>query len=294
MNEQRAAEFAERRFRTQDDLELFYRDYGDPLSSQVPVVCLSGLTRNSKDFHALASNLCLERRVIALDYRGRGRSAYDPDPTRYTPKTYIGDVIGLLAAANIHRAVFIGTSLGGIVTMALSAALPAVMAGAVLNDVGPEMNPAGLSRIATSVGTGVALSDYEAAAAYLRGIYGGAYPDLDDAGWRDFAHRLFCNDSGTGVRLDYDLKISVSLQAAAESGGNIPSIWPIYHGLRNIPALVIRGVLSDILSAETFEKMAVEMPLARLLKVHNRGHVPLLEEPVCLEAIKNFLSDIAP
>jgi pimeloyl-ACP methyl ester carboxylesterase len=287
------APYAEKRFRSQDDLELYYRDYGDPLSDAVPVVCLSGLTRNSKDFHLFASALAPKRRVVALDYRGRGRSAYDPNPENYAPKTYVGDVVALLAAAGIKRAVFVGTSLGGICTMVLSAVLPAAMAGAVLNDVGPEMDPIGLSRIATNVGTAVNRADYNGAVQYLREAFASPYPDLDDAGWMDFAHRLFTEDKTTGgVRLDYDLNIAVGLRAAAEAGGNIPSIWPFYHGLKHVPVMVIRGVLSDILSDSTFRRMADDMPQTTLLEVPNRGHVPLLHEPTCLGPILKFLDGI--
>jgi pimeloyl-ACP methyl ester carboxylesterase len=285
--------FAERRFRSADDVEIYYRDYGDPLSPGVPVVCLTGLTRNSKDFHDLASRLAPRRRVLCMDYRGRGRSAYDPNPENYQPRSYVGDAIAMLTVTNVHRALFVGTSLGGLLTMGIAAALPSAVAGAVLNDVGPQMDTKGIERIASYVGTDVHVPGYEAAAKVQKTQFTAAYPDVDDATWLDMARRIFTEDKQRGgVRLDYDLNIAITLRKAAASGAATPPLWKLYHALREVPVLAIRGVLSDVLSPETFARMTEDMPHLTRLEIGNRGHVPLLDEPDCVTAIDDLIARV--
>ncbi|MGB1548561.1 MAG: alpha/beta fold hydrolase, partial [Alphaproteobacteria bacterium] len=145
MNET-SATYRSRHFLSQDGLRLYFRDYGDPLSEKAPLLCLAGLTRNSSDFHDLATRLMGERRILALDYRGRGRSDYDPDWRHYEARTYLNDIHHLLTATGVHRVVLVGTSLGGILSMALGAVMPMALAGVILNDVGPVVSTAGLAR----------------------------------------------------------------------------------------------------------------------------------------------------
>ncbi len=291
MNVQSNPGFVERRFRAQDDIEIYYRDYGDPNSPRVPLLCLSGLTRNSKDFHQFALHHAPHRRVLAMDYRGRGRSAYDPNWRNYHPRTYVTDVMTLLTVANVHRAVFMGTSLGGIVTMAMGAAMPSAVAGAILNDVGPELNTAGLSRIAGYVGADVRLPNFQAAAQALRIQFLNASPDLSEEGWLRFAQNVFVEDPARGdVRLDYDLNLALPFKEQSGADGKQPDMWALFHSLREIPLLAIRGALSDLLSADVFKRMAVDMPNLVQAEIPNRGHVPLLDEPECEAAIDAFLA----
>lgn len=291
MTAQSDTPYVERRFRTQDDVEIYFRDYGDPASPRVPLLCLTGLTRNSKDFHKLALRHAPQRRVLCMDYRGRGRSAHDPNWRNYHPRTYVGDVMTLLTVANVHKAVFMGTSLGGIVTMAMGAGMPSAMAGAILNDVGPELNLEGLSRIAGYVGTDVRLPDFQAAARALKDQFQGAYPDMDEAGWVQFARNVFVEDPAKGgIRLDYDLSIAMPFKEQSGAEGKQPDMWPLFRSLREIPVLAIRGKLSDLLGAEVFARMADDMPNLDRIEVSNRGHVPLLDEPECETAIDAFLA----
>jgi pimeloyl-ACP methyl ester carboxylesterase len=279
-------EFREGRFTSQDGLSLYYRDYGDPLGDAVPAVCLAGLTRNSVDFHAFAERASARRRVLALDYRGRGRSQYDPRPERYTPETYLMDVSHLLAATGVHRAVFVGTSLGGLLTMALGAFRPTALAGAVLNDIGPELDPRGLARIGGYVGKTSVPADWDEAVAQMKQLFAPAYPDLGEEEW--LAQTRMAFKAGPDGRLinDYDLAISRALaqQAAKPYDG-----WALFGALKDVPTLAIRGGLSDLLSEACFERMAGVKPDLIRVTVPNRGHVPLLTEPECVAALDAFL-----
>jgi pimeloyl-ACP methyl ester carboxylesterase len=279
------AAYRDGRFTASDGLSLAYRDYGDPLDERTPVLCLTGIQRNSKDYHALASRLA-PRRVLCLDYRGRGRSDYDPTWQSYRPEVYLGDILQLLAAAGVHRVVSVGTSMGGLLTMGLAAARPTCLAAVVLNDVGPQVDPAGLARIGVSLGKSVELPSREAAAQYLKANYSHAYPDLSDAEWLPHADRVFRQlEDGRHV-LDYDINLGKAVAAA----GPVRDLWPLFRALADLPVLATRGMLSDVLSEETFMRMAREKPDLQQVRVRNRGHVPLLDEPDCAEAVDRFLA----
>lgn len=283
--------FTEKQFVAPDGLQIYYRDYDDAQSKAVPVLCLAGLTRNSRDFAALATRLSTGRRVICMDYRGRGRSGYDTNPQHYVPPTYVSDVLGLLAATGLQQVVVIGTSLGGIIAMALAAAAPAMLAGVVLNDIGPVLMESGRVRIATYVGEDVRCASYAEAGARLRAQFHGAYPDLTTDQWTDFARNLFVEDAERGnLRLDYDLALAIPLKEQATQP--VPDLWPLFAALGSIPTLAIRGALSDVLAADTFDRMAAEKPDLIRVTVPNRGHVPLLDEPECVRAINTFLAGI--
>lgn len=280
------------RFRAQDDVEIFVRDYGDPDSAAVPALCLSGLTRNSKDFRDLAPHLAQGRRVLAMDYRGRGQSGADPNWRNYTPQAYVGDVLQLLTVAGLHKVGVIGTSLGGLVAMGLAAAQPGSLAGVVLNDIGPEIAAAGAGRIADYVGKRLLLPDMAAGAQQLRQTYAGAYPDLDEAGWLWLAEGTFRGHASGGVELDYDLKLGDAVRESANAGAL--NLWPLFDALAHVPVLAIRGALSDVLAAETLEKMQARRREQGLeldsVVLENRGHVPFLNEPAALAAIDAFFA----
>jgi len=272
-----------------DGLSLYYRDYGDAVWTTTPVLCLAGLTRNSSDFDDLAVRLAAAgRRVIAPDYRGRGRSSFDPEWQNYSAEIQLGDIETLLTVLNLHRVVVVGTSFGGLLSMGLAVTRPTVLAGVVLNDVGPEIDPDGLSRIAGYVGTPVSLASYDEAARHQMHLFSPAYPDLDEAGWMKMARASYRQAADGRLAADYDLNLGKALAAA----GPTPDMWPHFRALGAIPCLALRGELSDILSPETFDRMAVEVPQLRRVTVPRRGHVPLLTEPTCTEAIDEFLKSL--
>jgi len=280
----------ERYFESRDGLALYYRDYPAEESDRLPVLCLPGLTRNSRDFEALALRLQRAgRRVLTPDLRGRGRSQYDPNWSNYQPTTYLGDLAALQAAAGAERVVVVGTSLGGLLAMLIAATRPDAIAGAVLNDVGPEIASEGLQRIAQYVGRHTPVGSWEEAAAQARATYGLALPGLSDAEWLDFARRGYVEVDGV-PRLDMDPMIGEAVRAAPS--GAAPDLWPVYGALRPLPTLAVRGEISDVLSEATFDRMAREKPDLRRVTVARRGHPPLLDEPECVVAIDEFLSAV--
>ncbi len=280
--------YRERLFRAADDVPIYFRDYGDPASAAVPVLCLGGLTRNSKDFHRLSCRLAARHRVLCMDYRGRGRSGYDPDWHHYIPPTYVADAIELLKVADVGAVAVIGTSLGGLCAMGMAAAAPTRLKGVVLNDVGPVVNPDGLKRIAAYVGQDVRMPDLAAAAEALSRQFAAAYPDAGPDLWQDMAAGTFTRDAAAGDwRLDYDLTLGEAVRAQAAQP--VPDLWPLFRALGPLPVLAVRGALSDVLDEATFERMAVEKPdLVRLL-LPNCGHVPLPHLEPMQGAIEAFL-----
>jgi pimeloyl-ACP methyl ester carboxylesterase len=286
---------AERRWTSADGLSLFARDYAPGSGpARLPVICLHGLTRNSRDFEVLAPHMSAGgRRVLAVDVRGRGRSDWDPRPLQYNPAVYAGDVAALMAQAGLARALFVGTSMGGLITMTLSALRPDLVAGAVLNDVGPEVGAAGLARIAAYVGGTPAVANWAEAAAYARATNGAALPDLSDEAWARFARRIFREALAGGLALDYDPAISevFKVSPTAAPSAAPPDLWPLFAGLAaNRPLLLIRGAESDILEAGTAARMAAAAPHMARADIRGLGHAPTLEEPDAVAAIDAFLA----
>lgn len=270
-----------------DGLRLFYREYAG--SAPTPVVCLPGLTRNSRDFSELAATLSPRHRVLTPDLRGRGRSAYDPVWRNYHPGTYVQDVLALFAHAKIERAYVIGTSLGGLIGMILGAMQPQRVAGLVLNDVGPEVDRDGVARIAQYVGRSPPVKSWEEAARQAQATYGAAMPDYTLEDWLRYARRSYKESESGAPVLDMDPKIGDAVRAGAGTGP-APDLWPMWAMLRTMPMLVIRGANSDILSAPTLERMQREASRTQSIIVPNRGHAPTLDEPVCVAAIEKFLT----
>lgn len=275
-------------YRSTDGLELFYREFGDTAAKGTPVVCLPGLTRNSRDFSKLATRLSAQRRVICPDLRGRGFSAYDPSYANYVPGTYVKDTLALLGELGISRFVSIGTSLGGVMTMVLAGIKSVTLAGAVLNDVGPVLGP-GIARIAGYTGTAAPVKNWDQAVEQAKFVYGPALPGLSAADWDAFARRGYREDGG-GIRLDYDPKIGDAIrELPPPAPGADP--WPLFERLKDVPTVVLRGALSDILEQDVFEEMGRRITDARLVLVPDRGHVPLLDEPEVAPAIDQLLRD---
>jgi pimeloyl-ACP methyl ester carboxylesterase len=281
--------WADRYYVSGDGLRLHYRDYAGPGTALPPVLCLPGLTRNSRDFETVAPRIARSRRVLCADLRGRGHSQHDPNWRNYQPGTYVADLFALLADAGVERLVLLGTSLGGILSMVISATRPQAVAGVILNDVGPEVASEGLERISKYVGRHAPVSNWDEAVAQVRATYEHAIPGLSDEEWLAYARRSFSAVDGV-PRLDVDPMIGEAVRAAPNAAA--PDLWPLYASLRAIPTLAIRGATSDILSLATFERMAREKPDLERVTVSNRGHTPLLDEPECVAAIDAFLRKV--
>lgn len=278
-------EFRERRITSQDNLSLYVRDYGDPLAARAPVLCLTGLTRNSKDFHDLALQLAETRRVICPDYRGRGRSDHDPDWRNYLPPTYLGDIRQCLVALNIHRVVVVGTSLGGLLAMGMGALMPSALAGVVLNDIGPHIEPTGLGTIIEYIRVDRPQPDMDAAEETLKRLMPGLSrrdPDI----WRKVAENTFLPAEDGLLHFDWDPSI---VKPMLENPG-IPDLWPYFGTLRHVPLLAIRGGISDLLSDACLERMIQEKPEMSHITVPDTGHAPTLSEPEVEGPLDEFLA----
>ena len=275
-------------FTVRDGLRLHYRDYAGS-EPKPPLLCLPGLTRNVRDFTDFAERYSPRFRVIALEFRGRGGSDHDPDPARYIPPTYISDTIELLDHLAIPQAIFVGTSLGGLVTMGTAVVAPQRIAAAILNDVGPELSSQGLERIRTYVGHPLRFASWDDAARQLASNNSAFSAHYTHEDWVRMAHRTCRRDDGEIV-FDYDMAI------AAPFAGTVPTpqidMWPLFNALAKKPLLVIRGERSDLLSADAAERMKREAPAMQLAVVPGVGHAPDLDEPEALAAIDAFLGEV--
>jgi pimeloyl-ACP methyl ester carboxylesterase len=270
-----------------DGLTLYCRIYPAQQPGGTPILCLPGLTRNSRDFVALARRLQSRHEVLTADLRGRGLSDRDSDPSRYQLPNYLQDIGSLLDSRGLTRVVVIGTSLGGLIGLGLAATRPPGITGLVLNDIGPEIDPAGVRRIAGYAGKLSPVSSWTEAAAQTKSVYGLALPGLTDAEWLDYA-RCGYRENANGVPVpDMDPKIS---EAFKNTSAAAPDLWPLYAHVKRVPMLVIRGAQSDILSAATVARMARAKPDLMQIEVADRGHTPLLNEPQSVAAIDAFLA----
>ncbi len=276
--------YAETYYTSKDGLRLFFRDYGLEEGGAAPVLCLPGLTRNSRDFDDLARRLAANRRVICPDLRGRGNSQWDSDYRNYNPGVYVDDVIRLLESEDLLNVLIIGTSLGGFLAMIIAATRPELVRGVVINDVGPEVDPKGLERISKYAGTQGPAASWEDAAKACRENYGDALPGLSGDDWAQYARQSYRED-GSVIRLDMDPRIG---DAVRELDSTPADLWPVFRMLKDTPALIIRGANSDILSAATLVKMAEVKPGLATATIPDRGHAPLLNEPASLAAIDEF------
>ena len=278
----------------QDGLRLHARDYGERHWTRLPVVCLAGLTRNAIDFHDLALALSRHRhrprRVVALDYRGRGQSDWDPDWKNYDVRVEVGDVMAQLAALGVEQAVFIGTSRGGLVTMGLAAARPALIRGAVLNDIGPVIEARGLLRIRSYVGKLAPPRTFLEAADLLRRISDARFPALSNDDWETLARGSFVEREGR-LEPSYDPALMKPL-AALDFEAPLPTVWPLFHGLAHAPILAIRGEHSDLLSPETLDAMEQAHPGLERWIVPGQGHAPLLRDAPTVNRIASFVAAV--
>jgi pimeloyl-ACP methyl ester carboxylesterase len=272
-----------------DGLTLRYRDHPGG-EGRPPILCIPGLTRNARDFESVASTFAGGWRVICADLRGRGLSDYAKDSASYNPMQYVADISALLDQAGLARVVVIGTSLGGIVAMLLATLSPERIAGVVLNDIGPHIEEAGLTRIRDYVGQGRSYPTWMHAARGLREQGGIAYPDFKIADWLKLAKRLMAVGPGGRIAFDYDMRIAEPF--STPSGTAPADMWPAFKALAGRPVLAIRGGVSDILSAATLSRMKKELPGLDAVTIRRVGHAPTLDEPQALDAISRLLGKV--
>ncbi|MBN8807767.1 MAG: alpha/beta hydrolase [Sphingomonas sp.] len=277
-----------------DDLKLHYRDYAKRSGTddgRPPILCFPGLTRNARDFAELAERLSDEWHVLAVNFRGRGGSAAAKDPMSYLPMTYVADVLALLDTLRIDRFVAVGTSLGGLVTMLLANVAPGRLAGALLNDVGPQIEAAGLSRIRSYVGKPQTWPTWMHAARAAQEGNADVYPDYGIEDWLAMAKRLYRLNSAGRVVLDYDMKIAEPFRVPGNETG--ADMWPALDALQGVPTLIVRGERSDVLGASVAARMAERLDQAELVTVPRVGHAPTLSEPVAIAAVDRLLKRVA-
>jgi len=272
-----------------DGLRLHYRDY-EGGEGRPPILCIPGLTRNARDFDGVAERLAGEWRVICVELRGRGDSAYAKDSSTYIPLTYMADVEALIAELGLERFILFGTSLGGLITMLLAMKHKERIAGAMINDIGPVIDTRGLERIRGYVGRSHAWPTWLHAARYFAEAQHDIYPDWKLDQWLIFAKRLCKLSQGGRIVLDYDMRIAEPFK---QPGGDTGfDLWPAFNALIGIPSLAVRGGISDLLSAETVEAMEAANPDLESVTVPGVGHAPTLDEPEAIEAIDRFLKRV--
>jgi len=272
----------------QDGLRLHVRAYGTRASRALPVACLPGLARTAADFESLAATLSSDRQVLAVDYRGRGKSDYDHNPENYNLQVELADVLAVLTAFGIGRAVFIGTSRGGILTMLLAVARPSAIAGCVLNDIGPVIELSGLLRIKSYVGKLSQPASFAEAADVLQQRFGSHFPKWGDADWLAFARRTFTEASGR-LLPDYDIKLATILDGITPERP-LPPLWKEFDALARLPVMVVRGANSDILSEATVEAMRARRRSLDVVEVADEGHPPRLADPQTARRIAAFVA----
>jgi pimeloyl-ACP methyl ester carboxylesterase len=303
--------FATHIIKSVDGLNLHAREYGKEYGAgdnKLPIVCLAGLTRNSIDFHTLAMRCANQgRRVIALDSRGRGKSDYDPDWQHYNLAVELNDTLTVLAALNVTKAIFIGTSRGGMMTMLLASFKPQMIAGAVLNDIGPVLEVEGLRRIQNYVGQMAVPSSYDEAIKILKFISNGQFSGLSEEEWQYFVRTTWAEEniatsiSATArpslreeskkLKVRYDLSIAQSIQTI-DLTKQIPDMWAQFEALIHVPVLSIRGENSDLFSVATQHEMTCRHPACSTYTVAGQAHAPLLADEPTLNRIQEFVDEI--
>ena len=284
-----AASWRDVRFRSADGIELYARDYGPARTGHTPVLCLSGLTRNSKDAHVVAERVGPGRRLLAPDYRGRGRSAYAPDWSSYRVEIEMADAVALLDTLGLNKVVVIGTSRGGLIAMLMAARHRDRLAGVLLNDIGPVLEPAGLLRIRQYLGRPLRFTTWRGAVAALKRANPG-FESLNDDQWLAFAHRVY-RDEGGRPMLDYDVNLRRTFPTPAPiAAGNTAPLWDLLAALEGLPVAALRGEHSDLLSPETHASMAEAVSGLDAVTVKARGHAPFLDEPESVAAIERLLA----
>ena len=273
-----------------DGLRLHYRDFPGP-DGKPPIICIPGLTRNARDFEAVAGRLAGTWRVICVDLRGRGESAYTKDPMTYVPLTYLQDMEALIAELGLKRFILFGTSLGGLITMLLALSDSSRIAAAMFNDIGPDLDVSGLDRIRGYVGRSQSWSTWLHAARYFGEMHGEVYPKWGLEQWLVFTKRVCKLNANGRIVFDYDMRIAEPFKLPGGATGF--DLWPAFKALKGVPSLIVRGALSDLLSAETVERMKQENPQMESVTVPHVGHAPTLDEPEVITAIDHLLGRVS-
>lgn len=273
-----------------DGLRLHARLYGEASATGDAIVCLPGLTRNARDFHDLALRLSLQRRVIVIEYRGRGSSERAIDWRHYTVAVEAVDVRQMLKALRVNQAIFIGTSRGGLITMALAATAPQLIKACVLNDIGPVIETEGLRRIASYVGKGTMPKDWNEAARRLKES-NPDFTDLTEQEWHDFARAVFVEQRDGQLALSYDPALGNTL-TGIDFSKPLPSAWPLFDGLKAYPVLTIRGENSDLLSEATLAEMAQRHAAMEMLVVPDEAHAPFVGRERTAQMIADFVGRV--
>lgn len=280
------ADFSDEYFTNTDGLKQHYRDYNTVPDGAPTVLCMPGLTRNAKDFGFIADHLKDRCRLICVEQRGRGWSEWDPDPSRYAPNVYVEDMMALLQHLDVAEIITIGTSLGGLMTIMMNALYPGVIKAAIINDIGPEIDPKGIERIKSYVGIGTPPATWDEAVEAVKFANRGVYPNFPEEDWKMFTHLLYEDKDGKPV-VQYDPALRKNFDENDDQAA--PDLWPLFALMHQIPMVVLRGALSDILSAETLERMAAEHPDLVPVTVAEMGHVPLMREPEVQAAIDGLI-----
>jgi pimeloyl-ACP methyl ester carboxylesterase len=279
-----------------DGLRLHAREYGSRLLEATPVVCLPGLARTAADFDALARALASgragrPRRVVALDYRGRGLSARDPKPANYDLRVENADILACLDCLGVEHAVFLGTSRGGLHILMLAAIRPAMMKAVILNDIGPVIEAAGLARIRTYVGRLPQPGNWDDAVDLVKNVMGAQFTNLSEEEWLSYAMLTF-EETGDGFATRYDPALMKSLEAY-DLDQPLPTMWPQFEGLARMPTLALRGENSDLLAPETVEEMARRHPRFEAHTVAGQGHAPLILDEPTIQRVCAFIAQAA-
>lgn len=286
-----SAQFRDVFCQSADGLKLHAKVIGPENSPLLPVLCLPGLTRTTDDFddiaRAIATSPSAPRKVISVDYRGRGLSDHDPDPAKYAVPVELGDVLAIAASLGISRAIFLGTSRGGLISMAMAAAKPDLLAGVILNDIGPALEMGGLMKIKGYIADPPQRQTWNEAARGLKDLFGTVFPSLTDDEWMAWARRAFREKAGGGLERTYDLKISHTLDGLDPSNP-LPQVWELFDAMASIPLMLIHGALSDLLSVQEVQNMVARRPDIDLVTVADQGHAPLLADKPTMDRIVAF------
>ncbi|MFK7730911.1 MAG: alpha/beta fold hydrolase [Pseudomonadales bacterium] len=277
-------------YQSSDGLRLYARDY-DGADTDAPVVlCMHGLTRNSVDFEALIEILPLHYRVLSVDQRGRGNSEYDPNPDNYQVNVYVNDMLHLLDELEVKQAALIGTSMGGIMAIVMQARWPRRFSGIVLNDIGPELDPVGMQRITSSVSDAPPVENWKQAIESLKQDLQYAFPKYLEADWQELTQRLYREDERGVPVLNYDPLISRPMSAQNDDSSSV--LWSMFDAICELPLLLVRGELSDLLSMQCVQEMQSRHASMQFVEVPDVGHVPILNERLAAEAIIEFLNSV--
>ncbi len=293
-------EWNEITYTSQDNLNLYARHYPAQLSDDKalarPLLCLAGLTRNSKDFHNLAVYLSRDskspRDVFCLDYRGRGRSDHDKNWRNYSPYIEMLDTLDFMTLTELHHAAILGTSRGGIIAMLMGITRPGAIGTLILNDIGPVIETRGMARIIGYVGKTPAPSSWDDAATMVRDMSVRFFTDIADDEWMDIARQWFMEQDGQPV-LGYDLNLANTL-SEIDLAKPVPQMWSQFSSLTHVPIMVLRGENTDLLSLETVNEMTARHPDLKSYMVQEEGHAPLLRDLRSQRAVDTFLAETDP